>query len=90
MISWISARAAPLIGSFGFASNRRTSSSDACVPSIRDDNTASSVRSGERRSLGFGIAWRTPSYRARARFADAICGMWLSQSMPAGGSGSGV
>jgi hypothetical protein len=75
MISRMSARAASPIGSFGFASNRRTSSSDAWVPSILDDSTASCVRSGESRSRGFGIAWRMPSYRARARFADAIRGI---------------
>ena len=43
------------------ASNSRTSVMEACVPSMRDERTASWVDSGDNRTPELGMAWRMPS-----------------------------
>lgn len=55
-----------------FASNSRTSFMVARVPSMREDRTASCVKSGESSTRELGIACSRLSYRATAPNANPM------------------
>ena len=57
----------------------------ACVPSMREESTASCVVSGESRTSGLGAAASAPSQRATAAAAGPSSGISADQSSRSGG-----